>query len=264
MKRNLLIIMCCVFCSLMTAKAQETTFSYDFNNNSFSGWVGYDADGDGNTWELHNTTVSGGMNGTYGLFSSCYSAGELTPENYLYTEQPYLITESSKLHFFHSQSDIVYYQENFGVIVSENGINFYVVWSRRYTAPHADGKWGEEFIDLSEFAGKNMYIGFLHYDCDGFTANGIRIDNVELMSDGVSVPEKTISFDVYPNPAENQLVISSDEKIENVTVVAMNGVVVYEGVYNNDGIDVSKLSSGIYFVNIKKGDVTLTRRFVKK
>ena len=134
----------------------------------------------------------------------------------------------------------------------ENGINFYVVWSRRYTAPHADGKWGEEFIDLSEFAGKNMYIGFLHYDCDGFTANGIRIDNVELMSDGVSVPEKTISFDVYPNPAENQLVISSDEKIENVTVVAMNGVVVYEGVYNNDGIDVSKLSSGVYFVNIKK------------
>lgn len=264
MKKNLLIMICCIFSLLMTVNAQEITFKYDFNNNSFDGWVGYDADGDGNTWELHNTTVSGGMNGTYGLFSSCYSAGELTPENYLYTEDAYLITETSQLHFFHCQSDIVYYQENFGVIVSENGINFTVVWSKRYTAPHADGKWGEEFIDLSEYAGKSLYIGFLHYDCNGFSANGIRIDNVELMSEGTSVAENAISFEVYPNPVENTLLINSDVEIENVSIVAMNGAVIYEGAYGKNGIDVAVLKSGVYFVNIEKGNETITRRFVKK
>ena len=263
MKTRLLLAFC-LFALFSTVKAQEITFKYDFNNNSFDGWVGYDADGDGNTWELHNTTVSGGMNGTYGLFSSCYNAGELTPENYLYTENAYLITETSKLHFFHCQSDIVYYQENFGVIVSENGINFTVVWSKRYTAPHADGKWGEEFVDLSEYAGKTMYIGFLHYDCNGATANGIRIDNVELLSDGVSLQENTISFEVYPNPVENSLLITSDVEIENVSIVAMNGAVIYEGAYNKNGIDVSELNAGVYFVNIQKGNEIITRRFVKK
>ena len=178
MKRNLLIMMCCVFGLLMTINAQEITFKYDFNDNSFNGWVGYDADGDGHQWELHNSTVSGGMDGTYGVYSSCYNNGELTPENYLYTENTYLITETSKLHFFHCQSDLVYFAEKFGVILSEDGINFLIVWHTTYTEPQADGKWGEEFVDLSEFAGKNMYVGFLHYDCSGATANGIRIDNV--------------------------------------------------------------------------------------
>lgn len=264
MKRILLITLCCVFGLMMTANAQETTFSYDFNDNSFDGWMGYDADGDGHQWELHNSTVSGGMDASYGIYSSCYNSGELTPENYLYTDKAYLITETSKLHFFHCQSDLVYYEENFGVIVSENGINFYVVWSKRYTEPNADGKWGEEYIDLSEFAGKNMYIGFLHYDCNGFTANGIRIDNVELTSDGVSVAENNISFEVYPNPAENKLVINTDEEIENVSIVAMNGVVLYDGIYDKEGMDVSELNAGVYFVNVKKGNEMITRRFVKK
>ena len=264
MKRNLLIMMCCVFGLLMTINAQEITFKYDFNDNSFNGWVGYDADGDGHQWELHNSTVSGGMDGTYGVYSSCYNGGELTPENYLYTEDAYLITETSKLHFFHCQSDLVYFAEKFGVILSEDGINFLIVWHTTYTEPQADGKWGEEFVDLSEFAGKNMYVGFLHYDCSGATANGIRIDNVELMSDGVSIAENNISFEVYPNPVENKLVINADKEIENVSIVAMNGVVLYEGIYNKEGIDVSELNAGVYFVNVRKGNETIVRRFVKK
>lgn len=262
MKKTLLLALCMF--GLFAANAQETTFSYDFNDNSFSGWVGYDADGDGYQWELHNSTVSGGMNGTYGVYSSCYMNGELTPENYLYTAQQYLITETSKLHFFHCQSDINYFEENFGVIVSEDGINFLIVWRKRYTEPYPDGQWGEELIDLSEYAGKNMYIGFLHYECSGATANGIRIDNVELMSEGLAVAENNISFEIYPNPVENQLVIKADEEIDNVSIVAMNGAVVYNGIYNQAGIDVSELNDGVYFVNVKTESHDVTRKIVKR
>ena len=260
--RKTLLLALCLF-GLVTINAQETTFFYDFNDNEFTGWQGYDADGDGYNWELHATTISGGMDGTYGVYSSCYMSGELTPENYLFTTESYLITETSQLHFFHCQSDMVYFEENFGVIVSEDGINFLVIWSKRYKEPYPDGQWGEEFIDLSEFAGKNMYIGFLHYECNGATANGIRIDNVELTSTS-SIAENAVSFNIYPNPIENQLVISSEENIETISIYNLNGIMVYSGTYNTEGIDVSNLNSGVYFVNIKTENHDITRRIVKK
>ena len=260
--RKTLLLALCLF-GLFTTNAQETTFFYDFNDNEFTGWQGYDADGDGYTWELHNSTISGGMNNSYGGYSSCYMSGELTPENYLYTTEQYLITETSQLHFNHCQSDLVYFEENFGVIISEDGINFLVIWSKRYTEPYPDGQWGEEFIDLSEFAGKNMYIGFLHYECSGATANGIRIDNVELINTE-SIAEKAVSFNVYPNPVENQLVISSEENIETISIYNLNGIMVYSGEYNAEGIDIMNLETGVYFVNIKTESYDIIRRIVKK
>lgn len=260
--RKTLLLALCLF-GLVTINAQETTFFYDFNDNEFTGWQGYDADGDGYNWELHATSTSGGMDGTYGVYSSCYMSGELTPENYLFTTESYLITETSQLHFFHCQSDMVYFEENFGVIVSEDGINFLVIWSKRYKEPYPDGQWGEEFVDLSEFAGKNMYIGFLHYECSGATANGIRIDNVELTSTS-SIAENAVSFNIYPNPVENQLVISSEENIETISIYNLNGVMVYSGEYNAEGVDVMNLNAGVYFVNIKTESYDVIRRIVKK
>ena len=260
--RKTLLLALCLF-GLVTINAQETTFFYDFNDNEFTGWQGYDADGDGYNWELHATSTSGGMNGTYGVYSSCYMNGELTPENYLYTTESYLITETSQLHFFHCQSDMVYFEENFGVIVSEDGINFLVIWSKRYKEPYPDGQWGEEFVDLSEFAGKNMYIGFLHYECSGATANGIRIDNVELTS-VESVAENEISFNVYPNPVENQLLIETEKEITNITIFTVNGVMMYEGKYNEEGIDISGLNAGVYFVKVAIDNHEIIEKIIKK
>lgn len=260
--RKTLLLALCLF-GLVTINAQETTFFYDFNDNEFTGWQGYDADGDGYNWELHATTISGGMDGTYGVYSSCYMSGELTPENYLFTTESYLITETSQLHFFHCQSDMVYFEENFGVIVSEDGINFLVIWSKRYKEPYPDGQWGEEFVDLSEFAGKNMYIGFLHYECSGATANGIRIDNVELTS-VESVAENEISFNVYPNPVENQLLIETEKEITNITIFTVNGVMMYEGRYNEEGIDISGLNAGVYFVKVAIDNHEIIEKIIKK
>lgn len=260
--RKTLLLALCLF-GLVTINAQETTFFYDFNDNEFTGWQGYDADGDGYNWELHATTISGGMDRTYGVYSSCYMSGELTPENYLFTTESYLITETSQLHFFHCQSDMVYFEENFGVIVSEDGINFLVIWSKRYKEPYPDGQWGEEFVDLSEFAGKNMYIGFLHYECSGATANGIRIDNVELTS-VESVAENEISFNVYPNPVENQLLIETEKEITNITIFTVNGVMMYEGRYNEEGIDISGLNAGVYFVKVAIDNHEIIEKIIKK
>lgn len=266
MRRNLLITMLCVFVLMITAKAQEITFSYDFDNNSFDGWTGYDADGDGYTWMLDNSTFFGGFNETYGLYSSCYTNGELTPDNYLFTTDTYKITTTSVFYFMHRQSNDVYYQENIGVIISEDGINFLEIWSKKYEEPYPNNKWAEEYIDLSEYAGKKMYIGFRHHDCNGFTANGIRIDNVKLLSEGddESINEKNIAFEVYPNPVEDRLVISSDKNIEKVSIYTLNGIMISEMKYDNEGIDVSELKSGVYMLMINDGKETSVRKMLKR
>lgn len=250
MKKTLLIALCLL--AFLNVQAQETTFSYNFDNNSFDGWSGYDADGDGYTWELHNSTISGGFDGSYGLYSSCYMNGPLTPDNYLYTTETYLITENSILHFFHCQSDIVYFQENFGVIISEDGINFTEIWSKEYTEPYPNDKWGEEYIDLSEYAGKNLYIGFRHHDCNGNSANGIRIDNVELTS-VESVQENEISFNIYPNPASDFVKISVvNSQLSKVRVYNNIGVLVDEIELDSDEVEIniSDYSTGVYFFDV--------------
>ncbi|MBQ8221813.1 MAG: choice-of-anchor J domain-containing protein [Bacteroidales bacterium] len=263
MKKTLLIVMC-LLPLLASLNAQETTFSYNFDNNSFDGWTGYDADGDGYTWELHDSSISGGYDGSYGLYSSCYTNGELTPDNYLYTTDTYKITSTSRLYFMHRQSDLVYFQENFSVIISEDGVNFLEIWNEKYTEPMPGDKWEEATVDLSEYAGKNLYIGFRHHDCNGFTANGIRIDNVELLSEGESLEDNTITFNIYPNPVESQLIISTEENIENIGIFTLNGQIIYEGNYDKKGIDVSEFKAGVYFIKIMTNNREVVERFIKK
>lgn len=260
MKRILLTTLCLL--GLLTiVNAQETTFSFNFNNNTFDGWTGIDADGDGNTWELHNTTTSGGMDGTYGLYSSCYNAGELTPDNYIFTSETYLITENSQLHFFHCQSDMIYFNENFGVIVSEDGINFLEIWSKKYTEPYPNDKWGEEFVDLSEYAGKNMYIGFRHHNCSGVDANGIRIDNVELIS-VESVPENEITFNIYPNPASDFVKLTAvNSQLSKARVYNSLGMLIDEIELDSDEVEIniSNYVAGTYFVNVDEKIVKIIK-----
>ena len=48
---------------------------------------------------------------------------------------------------------------------------------------HEDGVWGYDSISLAAYAGKNVYIGFRHYDCNGTSASAIKIDNVRLSTE---------------------------------------------------------------------------------
>ena len=71
-------------------------------------------------------------------------------------------------------------------------------------------------------------------------------------------------FNIYPNPVEKQLVISSEENIETISIYNLNGVMVYSGTYNAEGVDVMNLNAGVYFINIKTESYDVTRRIVKK
>ena len=73
---------------------------------------------------------------------------------------------------------------------------------------------------------------------------------------------------IYPNPASNNLFIKSSSffNIEEVSFINLNGqVVLRENYFSiNNGIDISGLKNGIYFVRIKTGESFVSRKVVVK
>ena len=69
---------------------------------------------------------------------------------------------------------------------------------------------------------------------------------------------------IYPNPATSILNIVSEENIESVEILNISGQIVnYKTVSNNIAkVDISALSSGVYFAKIYFFDNVLVRKFV--
>ena len=159
------------------------SFFYNFNDKDLSDWNNVDKDGDGYKWSSTQYGAYAGYEETYGIYSYAYASGAvLTPDNYFYTNKTYKITETSVFSFLHNVSDTLYYNENFAVVISEDGGDFKEIWTKRYTKNDLPegAEWNSDTVNLAEYAGKDLYLGFRYYGSTGETARGIRIDNIRL------------------------------------------------------------------------------------
>ena len=156
----------------------STTFAEDFNDGEMDGWRLFQNDGDAYNWGLKNAYGITGPDGSYCLHSNSYAASVLWPDNYAVTTSTYAITANSTLTFVSRPESAGFFHDNYGVVVSEDNENWTVVWSERYDAWNAN--FVEHVVDLSAYAGKNIYFGFRHYDCNGNDSQGVLIDNVVL------------------------------------------------------------------------------------
>lgn len=84
---------------------------------------------------------------------------------------------------------------------------------------------------------------------------------------GVNVRDYDSSIFVYPNPASNLLNfdLKNGITISGITINDVSGKEVYKsaGTMNNS-IDVSNLSSGVYFVTFKSDSNSVTKKFIKE
>ncbi len=71
----------------------------------------------------------------------------------------------------------------------------------------------------------------------------------------------TIIFTISPNPTQNILHIKSKEQFETVKIYSLQGILIKEGVASS--IDVSQLSTGMYFVQVTIDNKTTTKKFIK-
>jgi|GEM_PF-6002568 len=71
-------------------------------------------------------------------------------------------------------------------------------------------------------------------------------------------------FNIYPIPAENRLNIDSNIPFNGVNIYDSSGQKLKDLTLDNTSLDISNLSSGVYFLNILFDNTTVVRKIIKK
>ena len=127
-------------------------------------------------------------------------------------------------------------------------------------------EWERVEVDLSDYDGKDVYVA-IQYVGEQFKNVCFMVDDIKVntvLVDGLE--EMSSSFEVYPNPAKDEIYISSEETIEEVSVYDVYGrLQVAESPSRHDKVrvDMSDLSNGVYFVKVKSGTDEMIKKIVK-
>ena len=159
----------------------QTAFYYDFENGNLNGWNVIDANNDKVKWQFKDG-MDGGVNDGKGLYSG--TPGGEKADDYIITASKCSLTTTSEFSFTFVPYDYYWCGEKIAFVVSEDGETFETVWSYEFSSETYDGKWQEATIDLSAYAGKDLYLGLHHYG----TQDGLRADNLKLYSEEPGVP----------------------------------------------------------------------------
>ncbi len=95
-------------------------------------------------------------------------------------------------------------------------------------------------------------------------ANALRLGNTTT---GIAQNKTNMQFNLFPNPAHNQLNIETNKVTDmKIEVMDIFGKVVltenYKG--SNASVNVSDLTAGVYFIKLSSEGNTLTKKFVKE
>ena len=211
-------------------------FIFGFEDGTMDGWVTYDVDGDDFTWK-HVWDFWGedyGYNSNASILSASYTneLGPLYPDNYIVTEEKYLIGGASQLTFMVSPFDDNYPNEYYGVAVSTTGNtpdDLEMIWeetfmpgkgaTREAGATRAqnitrEGNWYFRTVDLSAFEGQEVYIALRHFNCTDqyiFFIDDITLTNATKSSRAIE------SYTVLLNGVEEATVTDLHYRHEDVT-----------------------------------------------
>ena len=142
-------------------------FEEDFEEGRILDWTLMDADGDGHNWQL---PVTGGL-GYYSdgmLVSYSYdnaSASPLTPDNFMVSPRVTIPEFGGRLEFYACPMDGAYPAENFAVAISTtvnddpSAFTTLQEWTMVYSG------WDKYMVNLSAYAGQEVYIAIRHYNC---------------------------------------------------------------------------------------------------
>lgn len=125
--------------------------------------------------------------------------------------------------------------------------------------------WTQMEFDLSAYIGQDIYVAINCVSTDMFI---FMVDDivVDWSVDVPEIPADEARIALFPNPADDQLFIISENNIDEVEIYNYVGQVVYSSVVKNNelNLDVSNLNAGMYIVRIKAGDQLTTRKVLIK
>ena len=165
--------------------------SFDSTSTTRSCWTIIDADADGNGW---TTLYNGADIGIMLSFSYDNSYGALNPDNWLISPKLHTVAgDSLTMQWNVGAGDDTWYAEHYGVYVSTTTTDtsaFTLV--NEWTLTGADEE--VKVLDLSAYAGQDIYVAFRHFNCTDEFA--LLIDDVRVYA-GSYVPDTlTVTFAV--------------------------------------------------------------------
>ena len=157
------------------------------------------------------------------------------------------------------------FAEHYSVMASWNGnqpANFTATNAIIFSGEPTQSKtWVKHSRSLTGFAGMDIYIAFRHHDVtDMFW---LIIDDIKIISGNHAGIEdaNAAKVDFYPSVVTDKLYIS--QEVNEVSVVDVNGRIVMND-KNTRMVDMTNLSSGVYFVRVITEEGTTTQKIVKK
>jgi len=73
-----------------------------------------------------------------------------------------------------------------------------------------------------------------------------------------------VIINVSPNPTSSELTITSNEKIEKINIIDLRGKIIKMISQNNNTVDVSSLTKGMYFLQVHTDKKIVSKRFIKE
>jgi hypothetical protein len=107
---------------------------------------------------------------------------------------------------------------------------------------------------------QTIYVAFVNVTLDGFK---LYIDDIEVRKEdatGLHEPNP-IDFVIFPNPSSEFIYIYSPEKVGNVEVYDLNGMLIQES--NETTLNVQTLPNGVYLLRCQVNGISITRRITK-
>ena len=245
-----------ILAALLICGAMQAQIAFDFEDGTLQGWTTIDADGDGHNWQQQSANGLGhwGSDGVLLSYSVDSATGNpLTPDNYLVSPQISLNSQYPILSFYACALDEYSSAEHFAVAISTTVNDDPLAFAnfREWTLMakcegKRQGNWYRYTVDISNYAGQEVYIAFRHFSSTGYSA--ICIDDIFIEGSYDGVEEEAESIGVYPNPARDRVVIEGMKAVE-VMVYNTSGQMV-KCVRGTNEIDVEGLAEGVYLVRI--------------
>lgn len=241
-------------CSTPTA----LPFVEDFEAELTDCWSNIDNDGDGFTWAMESVGEAHTGVGCYSS-SSWFSQMVLYPDNWLITPQLAIPAQGAYVGWWVAAQDADYPDDHYEVMVSQtlNLADFVSVYEETISTD----AWTERNVNLSQFAGQNVYIAFVHNECSDVFR--MKIDDITVAA-GTGIQEvANNSTVIYPNPANNVINVNSTSNINGVEIYTIAGqkVANYTANGTQTAISVSNLSNGMYLMKINTENGTSVQKF---
>ncbi|MFT5780292.1 MAG: carboxypeptidase T [Crocinitomicaceae bacterium] len=129
--------------------------------------------------------------------------------------------------------------------------------------------WVLETIDLSDYLGESILVRFQFRSDNGARADGFYFDDlkINILSETLGIQDtETSSFNIYPNPVQNYLNITTALNAYNIEVYTVQGQLISSSLANNGSktIDYSSYASGMYLMKLTSESAIQTFKIVKE